>query len=62
MRDRRGHVRLLAWSILYGGDASTWLQEKVAPDKVEDACSPVSTSAAAGSARPTTTAWQVGCP
>lgn len=39
VRDRRGHVRLLAWSILHGADASTWAVDRVVPDRVDDACS-----------------------
>ncbi|EIE25272.1 hypothetical protein COCSUDRAFT_65173 [Coccomyxa subellipsoidea C-169] len=38
VQDVRGEVHLEAWSILFGADRTTWLHEKVVPDRLNEVC------------------------
>ena len=59
----QGGLLLAAWSILFGPDRATWLNEKVVPDRLNEACSSASTTGSlhTGSTevQKPSTSWQV---
>lgn len=63
VQDVRGELHLRAQSILFGPDSTTWIRDKVAPERLNDACSSSTSSRILGSGtaavQKSSSSWQV---